>query len=222
MRHALKIMLIVLSLHSSLSSASEFFVDQAQSYVSVLVPSWERGLPWWMHDMNGNVLDSGYQWSLTTHAEQFSVGGSLKLTESLNSQSNGTSTFMTDIQSLYLLAPFAVKFPIPSYLYYSSSTGALANCGCVGNTILGSEYSARGTYAGDAIELDGGKNAWIDNTGGTFWLGGTEPPPLPSDYQYADAATHFHIVASVPEPSSGLMLLVGLVPILLQRKYSTG
>lgn len=222
MRHALKAILIVLSLHSPLSNASEFFVDQAQSYVSVLVPSWERGPTWSMTDINGNLLDSGYQWSLTIHAEQFSVGGSLRLAESPNSQNSGTLAFLVDTQNLNLLAPFAVKFPMPSYLYYSSSTGTLGNCGCFGNTIDWSAYSAHGTYTGDAIELDGGKNGWFVPAPNQFWLGGTEPPPLPSDYSYADAATSFHIVASVPEPSSGLMFLFGLVPILFQRKYFAG
>ena len=218
MRHALKIVLMVLSLYSQLSTASEFFINQAQSHVSVIVPSWERGLTWSLNDLNGNVLDAGYQWTLKFHEEQFQLGGSLRLTESPDTQNGGTSTFMIDAQNLYLLAPFAVKFPIPSYLYYSSSTGTLVNCGCIGNTILFSEYSARGTYSGDAIELDGGKNGWFVPAPNQFWLGGTEPPPLPSDYSYADAAISFHLIASVPEPSSRLMFLVGLVLILRLRK----
>jgi hypothetical protein len=221
MRHALKVILIVLSLHSPLSSASEFFVDQAQSYVSVLAPSWERGLALSLTDLNGNVLDAGYVWTLTLHEKQFQLGGSLKLADSPNTRNGSTLTFLVDTQNLFSLAPMAVKIPMPSYLDYTSSTGTLANCGCIGVTYA-SDYWARGTFLGDTITLDGGKNAWFIPTPNQFWLGGTEPPPFPSDYSYVDAATSFHIVASVPEPSSGLMLLVGLVPILSLRKSFAG
>lgn len=217
MRQSLIVLLITLGLHTSLSSAADYSVDSAQSYISVPVPTWERGEQWGFVDSFSNEIAGGYIWKTATSFEKYSLGGLLGFAEVPGSDYLGAVTLAVDSKKLVAAPPAGLPFTIPSYFAMDKSTGEYRACApwCPTPDSLSwywEDQKISVKLQGGVLTLDGSSNslfAWANQE----IFGGYEAPPA-IEYPYANAWYSYHIVATVPEPQVALMLLVGLIPLI--------
>lgn len=211
MKIAFIYVLTFLGLAPSISSATIFTIDPVRSYISVPVPTWEQGEPWWFIKPDGNEL-GGYQWTLTSQNKQFDISGKLNLSRSNSPLSN----WLLNIDSLGVIssAPDLLGFSIPSILSLDPSSGLLQREHCPFFSWCREDpfISITGFLTGDSLILNGAFNS--TQTGLSETLGGLTPPYQP-EFSYANAPYTYHIEALVPEPDSSLLLLSGGLALLL-------
>lgn len=196
--------------------AATYSIDSSQSYVSIETPAWQRGLPWGFILPGDQVTVEGYEWLSVSETKQFGLAGWLAVTPSDTSDS---SQVELDTTFLVSSAPVAIGFQLPRFVSADSSHSELRwNNSCAGFSgwcLEPNRYEELvGSLSGDSLTIDGKSLGFLSFSGSIF--GGLEAPPIP-EYSLAELGYTYHIVASIPEPSSALMMTAGLAAILLRR-----
>lgn len=207
------------------SHAASFQVDPTQSYVSIDIPTWERGEPWGFVAINTDGVEvttvQGYDWNLVSRSKRFQLSGSVDVTE-LGPTYNGLTGLQLGTTDLASTAPSELGFGVPGFVSLNMENGSISwDNSCYGSSEfptwcqVTTPQSATGNLLNGILALNGA------SSGLTFGLvsiinGGMGPPPDP-EISLTNWPYEYHIVATVPEPSEALMIMVGLAMVLIVR-----
>lgn len=206
--------------------ATTFAIDSSQSYISFETPAWQRGLPWGFilpgEDGSEVVTVAGYEWLSVTQTKRFDLSGKLDIRITTDASLDGPHISI-DPTLLVSLAPAELGFQLPRFVSIDSATGELNwTNACTSSSSLPTWcYSPTwgewmtGTLSGGNLKIDGESQGFLPPIFESV-SGGMEAPPLP-EYSLAELGYSYHIVATIPEPSSALLMTAGLATILLRR-----
>lgn len=225
MRTAISIIVAAVCLQAASANATVYLVDPRQSYVSIDVPTWERGEPWWYIGADGSEVLSGYSWRGTTRNQRFAISGSIDVMI-LGPTVDGLTGVQLDSTRLVSTAPPELGFQMLGFVSFDPATGAFKGDNSCHSS---SEFpvwcwvpwpfeGTTGALTSELLTVDGTSYGFAFS-GVDLLDGGLEPPPDPV-ISLNNLGYTYHVYAAVPEPSSALLTVGGFAGLLLSRRLS--